>query len=78
MRLIPWFLVREKSWWPSAVANCHSCMGHHLAECDKLGITCDEVLAAVRVGLMVNHGGAHAIRKHADKLVGEIATEIAT
>ncbi|MDH3667687.1 MAG: hypothetical protein OEN23_12225 [Paracoccaceae bacterium] len=53
-------------------------MGHHLAECDELGIPCDEVLAAVRVGLMVNHGAAHVIRKHADKLVGEIATEIAT
>ena len=40
----------------SAAANCHPCMEHHLAECDKLGIRRDEVLAAVRVGLMISHG----------------------
>lgn len=60
----------------SAAANCHPCMEHHLAECDKLGIPRDEVLAAVRVGLMVNHGAERAIRKHARKLLGEIATDI--
>ena len=62
----------------SAAANCHPCMEHHLAECDKLGVSRDEVLAAVRVGLMVNHGAERAIRKHARKLLGEIATDVTT
>jgi AhpD family alkylhydroperoxidase len=60
----------------AAAANCHPCMDHHLAECDKLGIPHDEVLEAVRVGLMVNHGAECAIRRHTHKLLGEIATKI--
>ena len=60
----------------STAANCHPCMEHHLAECDKLGIPREEVLAAVRVGLMVNHGAERAIRKHARKLLGEIAADV--
>ena len=60
----------------SAAANCHPCMEHHLAECDKLDIPREEVLEAVRVGLMVNHGAERAIRKHAHKLLGEIAAKI--
>jgi len=62
----------------SAAANYHPCMEHHLAECDKLGIPRDEVLAAVRVGLMNSHGAESAIRKHTHKLLGEIAPEITT
>ena len=60
----------------SAAANCHPCMEHHLAECDKLGILREEVLAAIRVGLMVNHGAERAIRKHTRKLLGEIADDV--
>jgi AhpD family alkylhydroperoxidase len=60
----------------SAVANCHPCMEHHLAECDKLGISREEVLAAVRVGLMVNHDAERIIRRHARKLLGETATDV--
>lgn len=59
----------------AAAANCHPCMGHHLAECDKLGIPRDEVAEAVRVGLMVNHGAERAIRKHAHELLGEAMIE---
>lgn len=29
----------------SAAANCHPCMDHHLAKCDKLGIDREEVAA---------------------------------
>jgi len=60
----------------SAAANCHPCMEHHLAECDKLEISRDEVLEAVRVGLMVNHGAERAIRKHSRELLGEIAADL--
>ncbi len=60
----------------SVAANCHPCMEHHLAECDKLGIAREEVLAAVRVGLMVNRGAERAIRKHARKLLGELAVDV--
>jgi AhpD family alkylhydroperoxidase len=60
----------------SAAANCHPCLEHHLAECDKLKIPRDEVLDAVRVGLMVNHGAERAIRKHSRKLLGEIAADL--
>jgi AhpD family alkylhydroperoxidase len=55
----------------SAAANCHPCMDHHLAQCDRLGIEREEVAAAVEVGLMVNHGAEKAIRKKARELLGE-------
>ena len=55
----------------AAAANCHTCMDHHLAKCDKLGVSREEVIAAVRVGLMVNHGAELAIRKKARELLGE-------
>lgn len=59
----------------SAAANCHPCMDHHLAKCDELGIDRDEVLAAVRVGLMVNRGAEKATRKKSHELFGESALE---
>jgi len=59
----------------SAAANCHPCMDHHLAKCDALGKSRDEVLEAVKVGLMVNHGAESAIRKHTRELLGETAPE---
>ena len=59
----------------AAAANCHPCMDHHLAKCDELKIPREEVLAAVKVGLMVNDGAESAIRKHARKLMGETAPE---
>ena len=55
----------------AAAANCHPCMDHHLAQCDKLGIGREEVAEAVKVGLMVNHGAESAIRKKARELFGE-------
>lgn len=58
----------------SAAANCHPCMDHHLAQCDRLGIEREEVAAAVEVGLMVNHGAEKAIRKKARELLGETIT----
>jgi AhpD family alkylhydroperoxidase len=61
----------------SAAANCHPCMDHHLAKCDELGISREEVSEAVRVGLIVNHGAERAIRKKARELLGESAVEAA-
>jgi AhpD family alkylhydroperoxidase len=55
----------------AAAANCHPCMDHHLANCDKLGIPREEVAEAVKVGLMVNHGAERAIRKKARELLGK-------
>ena len=55
----------------AAAANCHPCMDHHLAKCDELDIPRAEVAAAVKVGLMVNHGAEAAIRKHARELLGD-------
>ena len=57
----------------SAAANCHPCMDHHLARCDELGIDRAEVVAAVRVGLMVNRGAEKAIRSKTRKLFGNTA-----
>ncbi len=54
----------------SAAANCHPCMDHHLAQCDRLGIDREEVAAAVAVGLMVNQGAEKAIRKKTRELLG--------
>ncbi len=58
----------------AAAANCHPCMDHHLAKCDELGIDREEVLAAVKVGLMVNRGAEKAIRKKSRELLGESAS----
>ena len=55
----------------AAAANCHPCMDHHLAKCDELDIPRAEVAAAVKVGLMVNHGAEAAIRKYARELLGD-------
>jgi AhpD family alkylhydroperoxidase len=55
----------------AAAANCHPCMDHHLAQCDKLGIERQEVAAAVKVGLMVNRDAESAIRKKAREIFGE-------
>ncbi len=55
----------------SVAANCHPCMDHHLAKCDELGISREEVAEAVKVGLMVNHGAESAIRRKARELLGD-------
>ena len=55
----------------AAAANCHPCMDHHLAQCDKLGVDRAEVIQAVKIGLMVNHGAEGAIRKKARELLGD-------
>jgi alkylhydroperoxidase/carboxymuconolactone decarboxylase family protein YurZ len=59
----------------AAAANWHPCMVHHLAKCDELGIDPDEVVAAVKVGFMLNRGAERAIRNKACELVGEGALE---
>jgi len=59
----------------AAAANCHPCMDYHLAKCDELRVDREEVAAAVKVGLMVNHGAESAIRKKAHELLGETAIE---
>jgi len=61
----------------AAAANCHPCMDHHLAMCDKLGISRERVAEAVKVGLMVNHGAERAIRKKARELLGGSMVEAA-
>ena len=58
----------------AAAANCHPCMDYHLAKCDELGVDREEVVAAVKVGLMVNRGAEKAIRKKTRELLGESAT----
>ena len=59
----------------SDAAKCQPCMDHHLAKCDELGIDRAEVIAAVKVGLMVNRGAEKAIRRKAREPVGEIAAD---
>ena len=59
----------------AAAANCHPCMDFHLAKCDELGIDRGEVVAAVKVGLMVNRGAGSAIRKKARELLGDTMIE---
>ena len=54
----------------SAAANCHPCMDYHLAKCDELGVDRAEIVAAVKVGLMINRGAEQAIRKKARELLG--------
>lgn len=59
----------------AAAANCHPCMNYHLKKCDELGVAREEIVEAVKVGLMVNHGAERAIRKHARELLGEDVPE---
>ena len=59
----------------AAAANCHPCVDYHLAKCDELGINREEIIAAVKVGLMVNRGAENAIRKKAREILGETAIE---
>ena len=59
----------------AAAANCHPCMDYHLAKCDELKIDREDVVAAVKVGLMVNRGAENAIRKKTRELLGETATD---
>jgi len=59
----------------SAAANCHPCMDHHFGKCNELGIARNEIIEAVKVGLMVNHGAERAIRKKARELLGEALVE---
>jgi AhpD family alkylhydroperoxidase len=61
----------------AAAANCHPCMDHHLAKCDQLEISREEVAEAVKVGLMVNHGAERAIRRKARELLGASIVEAA-
>ena len=55
----------------AVAANCHPCVNYHLARCDELGIAREEVVEAVKVGLMVNRGAERGIRKHARESLGE-------
>ncbi len=59
----------------AAAANCHPCMDYHLAKCDELGIDREEVVAAVKVGLMVNRGAESRIREKARELLGDAMIE---
>ncbi len=60
----------------AAAANCDPCMDYHLAKCDELGVDRSEVIAAVKVGLIVNDGAERAIRKKARELLGADAVDI--
>ena len=54
----------------SAAVNCHPCLEHHLAECDRLSIDRQEVNAAVEVGMMVNRGAAAKTKNRVQTLLG--------
>jgi AhpD family alkylhydroperoxidase len=61
----------------SAAANCHPCMDHHFRKCNELGLATDDIVEAVKVGLMVNAGAERAIRKKARELLGAAMVEAA-
>jgi AhpD family alkylhydroperoxidase len=54
----------------SAAVNCHPCMEKHLAICDRLGISREEVAAAIEVGLAVNKGAASRTQDKVTALLG--------
>ncbi len=54
----------------SAAVNCHPCLAHHLAECDRIGIDRGEVKTAAEIGMMVNRGAASKTRDHTQALLG--------
>ena len=54
----------------SAAVNCHPCLAHHLAECDRLGIDRAEVKMAAEIGMTVNRGAASKTRDHTQALLG--------
>ena len=63
----------------SAAVNCHPCLTHHLAECDRIGIDRAEVKIAAEIGMMVNRGAASKTRDHTEALLGtEVGRKEAT
>lgn len=46
----------------SAAVNCHPCLDHHRAECDRLGLDHAEVRQAAEIGMMVAKGAAAKTR----------------
>lgn len=54
----------------SASVNCHPCLDHHLAECDRLGLDRAEIRAAAEIGMMVAKGAAAKTRGVVDGLLG--------
>ncbi len=54
----------------SAAVNCHLCLVHHLAECDRIGIDRAEVKTAAEIGMMVSRGAASKTRDRTQALLG--------
>lgn len=58
----------------SAAVNCHPCLQHHLAECDRLGLDRKEVKDAADVGMMVSRGAAARTQAYLPTLLGDSGT----
>ena len=59
----------------AAAANCPTCMEHHSAMCDALGVSREEIAEAVKIGLMVKDGARRATHRKARELLGETMDE---
>jgi AhpD family alkylhydroperoxidase len=57
----------------SVAAHCQPCLDWHLERARNLGVTEDDIQAAVQVGFMVEDGAGKAMRIYAREVTGEPA-----
>ncbi|MFQ5756989.1 MAG: carboxymuconolactone decarboxylase family protein [Acidiferrobacterales bacterium] len=55
----------------SAAVNCRPCMEHHSELGRKLGVSREQLRAAVEVGMKVNQGAANKTAHYVAELFGE-------
>ncbi len=58
----------------SVSAHCQPCLSHHLEKARELGISDEEILAAIETGQMVSRGAMNAMGAFSASLVKPAAT----
>lgn len=55
----------------SAAVNCRPCLEHHMTEARRLGLTEEDIAAAIEVGMGVNQGAARQTQQFVKSLLGQ-------
>ena len=59
----------------SVSAHCQPCLAWHLNKARELGISEDDLQAAIEVGFMVEKGAGNAMRKYAHEILKQPQTK---
>jgi AhpD family alkylhydroperoxidase len=49
-------------------AHCQPCLAYHIGKARELGISGEDIQAAIEIGYMVEKGAGSAMRRHAKEL----------